>query len=84
MELMQRFANTSQVNEKKQEQKQKLFSKYCKGNYHIIKNCPKLAAKEAGLVVAEVSAPKTKSANLVQNEEWAFTIVCSFDPSSPE
>ena len=84
----QRFANNSQVNEKKQEQKQKLFCKYCKGIDHIIKNCPKLAAKEAkkkeaGLF-AEVSAPKTKSANLVQNEEWAFTIVCSFDPSSFE
>ena len=40
--------------------------------------------KEARLVVVEVSAPKTESANLVQNEEWAFTTVCSFDPCSFE
>ena len=71
------------MNEKKQEQKQKLFCKYCKGIDHIIKNCPKLAAKEARLI-AEVSAPKIEFANLVRNEEWAFTTVCSFDPSSPE
>ena len=74
---------------KKQEQKQKLFCKYCKGNDHIIRNCPKLVAKEAkrnevGLVVAEVSTPKIESPNLVQNEEWAFTTVCNFDPSSLE
>ena len=42
----QRFANNSQVNEKKQEQKQELFCKYCKGIDHIIKNYPKLVAKE--------------------------------------
>ena len=39
---------------------------------------------EVGLVVAEVSTPKIESPNLVQNEEWAFTTVCNFDPSSLE
>jgi hypothetical protein len=41
-----------------------------KENDHIIKKCPKLPAKEAnkkeaGMVVAEASTPKTESANLV-------------------
>ena len=37
------------------------------------------------MVVVEASTPKIEFANLVQNvEEWAFSTVCSFDPSSHE
>ncbi|KAH7297149.1 hypothetical protein KP509_26G056000 [Ceratopteris richardii] len=35
------------------------------------------------MVVVEASTLKTESANLMQNEERAFTTVCSFDLSSP-
>jgi hypothetical protein len=47
----QKFANAAQSKnqdkDEKKSEKQKLFCKYCKGNNHIIKNCPKLATKEA-------------------------------------
>ena len=84
-------ANTSQVmkdeKDEKKLEKQKLFCKYYKGIDHILKNCPKLIVKEAkkkeaGMAIAEASTAKTESANLVQNEEWTFTTIFCFDPSS--
>ena len=63
-----------------------MFCKYCKASDHIIKNCQKLAVKEAkkkeaGMVVQDTTLSTPESANVVQDLDWAFTVQCSYDPS---
>ena len=63
-----------------------MFCKYCKASDHIIKNCQKLAAKEAkkkeaGMDVQDTTPSTPESANVVQDSDWAFTVQCSYDPS---
>ena len=54
--------------------KQKMFCKYCKASDHIIKNCQKLAAKEAKKKEADMGVQDTtlstpESTNVVQDSD---------------
>ena len=51
---------------------------YCKANDHLIKQCPKLKAKEArkkeaNVPIAADAFTNSDSANVAQDAEWAFS-----------
>ena len=90
MASKQKSANTTQSKKEDKDEKkagkQKMFCKYCKASDHIIKNCQKLAAKEAkkkeaGMAIQDTTPSTPESANVVQDSDWAFTVQCSYDPS---
>ena len=79
----QKSVNVAQPKKEDKDEKKagkpKCFCKYCKATDHVIKNCPKLAAKEAkkkeaGMAVADATPSTPDSANVVQDFEWAFTV----------
>ena len=56
-----------------------LLRNYCKTLGHVIKECPKVAAKEAkkkesGMAVVDASTSNVASANVVEESEWAFVV----------
>ena len=79
-----KYAKKSEKSEQKTEKK--VRCNYCKVLGHVIKECPKVAAKEAkkkeaGMAVADATTSNAESANVVQESEWAFVVQCSYDPS---
>ena len=64
--------------------KKKIRCNYCKANDHVIKNFPKLKAKETkkkesnAATIADASTG-SYSANVVYDAEWAFSV--QYDPS---
>ena len=76
-------AKKADKDEKKTEKK--LRCNYCKALDHVIKDCPKIAAKEAkkkeaNIAIVDASPSNAKSANVVQDSEWAFIVQCSYNP----
>ena len=68
--------------------KKKLFCKYYKATDHIIKDCPKVKAKEAKkreadmtIIEATTTPSNGESTNIVQDANWAFSMTCSHNPS---
>src|SRR5271154_6841357 len=66
--------------------KKKIRCNYCKATDHVIKNFPKLKAKEAkkkesnAATIADASTA-SDSTNVVQDTEWEFSAHCQYDPS---
>ena len=61
----------------------KLRCNYCKALDHVIKDCPKIGAKEAkmkeaSIAIVAASPSNSESANVVQDSKWAFTIQCNY------
>lgn len=72
----------SEKDEKKTEQK--VFCKYCKQHGHDVKDCPKIAAKEAknkeANMATDVSASNAESVNYARDAQWEFIVQCPYDP----
>ena len=74
-------AKKADKSEEKKEKKVKC--NYCKKLGHMIKDCPKVDAKEArkkkeaSMAVADTSKSNAEFANVVQESEWAFAVQCS-------
>ena len=71
-----------------QKGKKKLFCKYSKATDHIIKDCPKVKAKEAkkreagmDIIEATTTPSNGESTNIVQDADWAFSMTCNYNPS---
>ena len=76
-------AKKADKDEKKTEKK--LRCNYCKAPDHVIKDFPKVLAKEAkkkeaNIAIVDASPSNAKSANVVQDAEWAFTVQCNYNP----
>ena len=76
---------TKKADKDEKKTEKKLRCNYCKAVDHVIKDCPKIAAKEAkkkeaNIAVVDASPSNAKSANVVQDAEWAFTVQCSYNP----
>ena len=70
-----------------QKKEKKVRCNYCKELGQMIKECPKVAVKEAkkkeaGMAVAaDTSKSNVESANVVKESEWKLSMQCSYDPS---
>ena len=75
---------TKKADKDEKKTEKNLRCNYCKAVDHVIKDCPKIVAKEvkkkeANIVVVDAAPSNAKSANVVQDAEWAFTIERSYN-----